>query len=263
MLASRAHGREAGLKILPIINTGDEFERVDSSVTAGGGDIISHPEGALSEDHMNPTAITLTSNCQWAACRSCFAWSAAQPAVKTNWLIMTWCLSSSIFTDIATFPRNAQLLQSRKQNKKKESKCWLRSTPQDVQTQSSLPVSHPRVSSAAFSSNNNIFMSSPTTKRRAPLIGRLPQSDSTTGALIGCHREGFKFTDAFVLLLRDTADEWGQAETTVTDNFPAPCGHSAGKRTRFYSCPLHWRNVFDWIFSLIHTADWLLRLAGI
>lgn len=38
-----------------------------------------------------------TSNCQCAAWRSCFAWSAAQPAVRTNWLIITWCLSSSIF----------------------------------------------------------------------------------------------------------------------------------------------------------------------
>lgn len=42
-----------------------------------------------------------TSNCQWAACSSCFAWSAAQPAVSTNWLIITWCLSSSMFTDMA------------------------------------------------------------------------------------------------------------------------------------------------------------------
>lgn len=41
------------------------------------------------------------SNCQWAACSSCFAWSAAQPAARTNWLIMTWCRSSSMFTDIA------------------------------------------------------------------------------------------------------------------------------------------------------------------
>lgn len=38
-----------------------------------------------------------TSNCQCAACKSCFAWSAAHPAVKTNWFIITWCLSSSIF----------------------------------------------------------------------------------------------------------------------------------------------------------------------
>lgn len=45
-----------------------------------------------------------TSNCQWAACSSCFAWSAAQPAVSTNWLIMTWCLSSSMFTDMAPPP---------------------------------------------------------------------------------------------------------------------------------------------------------------
>ncbi len=49
----------------------------------------------------------VTSNCQCAACRSCFAWSAAQPAVKTNWLIITWCLSSSIFTDIAAVRSSA------------------------------------------------------------------------------------------------------------------------------------------------------------
>lgn len=53
--------------------------------------------------HVNPTASPPTSNCQWAAWRSCFAWSAAQPAVKTNWLIMTWCRSSSIFTDMTAF----------------------------------------------------------------------------------------------------------------------------------------------------------------
>lgn len=35
-------------------------------------------------------------------------------------------------------------------------------------------LSPSRVSSAAFSSNNNIFMSPPTTKQRAPLIGRRP-----------------------------------------------------------------------------------------
>lgn len=38
----------------------------------------------------------LTSNCQCAACSSCLAWSAAQPAASTNWLIITWCLSSSM-----------------------------------------------------------------------------------------------------------------------------------------------------------------------
>lgn len=44
-------------------------------------------------------ASPFTSNCQCAACKSCFAWSAAQPAVRTNWFIMTWCLSSSIFDE--------------------------------------------------------------------------------------------------------------------------------------------------------------------
>lgn len=46
-----------------------------------------------------PFSFSVTSNCQCAACKSCFAWSAAQPAVRTNWLIMTWCLSSSIFDE--------------------------------------------------------------------------------------------------------------------------------------------------------------------
>jgi hypothetical protein len=40
-----------------------------------------------------------TSNCQCAACRSCFAWSAAHPAVRTNWFIITWCFRSSIFAE--------------------------------------------------------------------------------------------------------------------------------------------------------------------
>lgn len=53
-----------------------------------------------------------TSNCQWAACSSCFAWSAAQPAASTNWLIMTWCRSSSMFTDMARRPREGGVLGS-------------------------------------------------------------------------------------------------------------------------------------------------------
>lgn len=123
-----------------------------------------------SAEHVNRPDFTLTSNCQWAACRSCFAWSAAQPAVKTNWLIMTWCLSSSIFTDMATFHATRGCFKV--ENKTNKMKSSLRSTPLNPQTQSSLPDSQRSVS-AASSSNNNIFMSSPTTKRSAQLIGRL------------------------------------------------------------------------------------------
>lgn len=65
--------------------------RVDGLRTPGG-----YPGRAGTE--------RLTSNCQWAACSSCFAWSAAHPAVKTNWLIMTWCLSSSMFTELPAAP---------------------------------------------------------------------------------------------------------------------------------------------------------------
>lgn len=46
-------------------------------------------------------ALRAVSNCQCAACSSCLAWSAAQPAASTNWLIITWCRSSSMFTDMA------------------------------------------------------------------------------------------------------------------------------------------------------------------
>ncbi|CAB0004769.1 unnamed protein product [Nesidiocoris tenuis] len=38
----------------------------------------------------------LTSNCQCAACSSCFACSRAQPAARTNWLIITCSLSESM-----------------------------------------------------------------------------------------------------------------------------------------------------------------------
>lgn len=39
---------------------------------------------------------THTSNCQCAACSNCFAWSWAQPAASTNWLIITCSLNESI-----------------------------------------------------------------------------------------------------------------------------------------------------------------------
>lgn len=63
-------------------------------------------------------------------------------------------------------------------------------------------------------------MSSPTTKQRAPLIGRRPERESTTGALIGYQVEGFKFTSVFVLLYRDTADERGPAQNMVIASPP-------------------------------------------
>lgn len=44
-------------------------------------------------------ALNAVSNCQCAACKSCFAWSAAHPAVRTNWFIITWCFRSSIFAE--------------------------------------------------------------------------------------------------------------------------------------------------------------------
>lgn len=59
-----------------------------------------HPGTCPRRPRLSPVPLR-TSNCQWAACSSCFAWSAAQPAVSTNWLIITWCLSSSMFTDMA------------------------------------------------------------------------------------------------------------------------------------------------------------------
>uniref|UniRef100_A0A0E9UPW0 Uncharacterized protein n=1 Tax=Anguilla anguilla TaxID=7936 RepID=A0A0E9UPW0_ANGAN len=31
---------------------------------------------------------------------ACFAWSPAQPAARTNWLIINWCLSSSMFAAV-------------------------------------------------------------------------------------------------------------------------------------------------------------------
>ncbi len=55
-------------------------------------------------------SIALTSNCQCAACKSCFAWSAAHPAVKTNWFIITWCLSSSIFAGVCFRATNNSIL---------------------------------------------------------------------------------------------------------------------------------------------------------
>lgn len=37
-----------------------------------------------------------TSNCQWAACSNCLAWSRAHPAANTNWLIITCSRNESI-----------------------------------------------------------------------------------------------------------------------------------------------------------------------
>lgn len=177
------------------------------------------------EDHVNPTAFTLTSNCQWAACRSCFAWSAAQPAVKTNWLIMTWCLSSSIFTDMATFHATRSCFKV--ENNTKKVKSSLRSGPRNLQTQSSLPISHPWVSSAAFSSNNNIFMSSPTTKRRAQLIGRILGEIVLHERRLAIKGKGLNLLVRLFLCLRDSADEWSRAGITVTSNLSAHSGHAA------------------------------------
>lgn len=39
-----------------------------------------------------------TSNCQCAACKSCFAWSLAQPAAITNWFIIACSFNVSILT---------------------------------------------------------------------------------------------------------------------------------------------------------------------
>jgi len=33
--------------------------------------------------------LSAVSNCQWAACSNCFAWSCAHPAATTNWFIIT------------------------------------------------------------------------------------------------------------------------------------------------------------------------------
>lgn len=50
----------------------------------------------------------LTSNCQWAACRSCFAWSAVHPAVRTNWFIITWFFRSSMFAETQYWKCNTE-----------------------------------------------------------------------------------------------------------------------------------------------------------
>jgi hypothetical protein len=41
---------------------------------------------------------SLTSNCQFPACKSFFAWSTAQPATFTNWFIIACCRRASILS---------------------------------------------------------------------------------------------------------------------------------------------------------------------
>lgn len=101
---------------------------------------------------VNHTALPPTSNCQWAAWRSCFAWSAAQPAVKTNWLIMTWCLSSSIFTDMTAFYSTRSRSKVEYKTKKSENVVWDdTSEPSDpVLPRSQTPESPPQPSAATI-----------------------------------------------------------------------------------------------------------------
>lgn len=41
---------------------------------------------------------SLTSNCQFPACKSIFAWSTAHPATFTNWFIIACCRRASILS---------------------------------------------------------------------------------------------------------------------------------------------------------------------
>lgn len=50
-----------------------------------------------------------TSNCQWAAWRSCLACSRAQPAANTNWLIITCSRSESMAVIVEVCWRRCQL----------------------------------------------------------------------------------------------------------------------------------------------------------
>lgn len=61
--------------------------------------VMTCPKCAEAEGHGGTVAswknmLRAVSNCQWADCSSCFACSLAQPAAKTNWLIMTCSLSA-------------------------------------------------------------------------------------------------------------------------------------------------------------------------
>lgn len=122
---------------------------------------------------------SFTSNCQCAAWRSCFAWSAAQPAVRTNWLIMTWCLSSSIFDEarvlLAAAGYEADFLPF-----SSLSSLWLYS------------VSVPQSSTiTAGSANTNIYCRSGSGRSMTWLTGARSQSrESIAGGICMLRAEG-------------------------------------------------------------------------
>lgn len=136
--------------------------------------------------------------------------------------------------------RHGRSVPEFKRNKKKIKRKLVASSPRNRQTHSSLRVcpGARSLSSAAFNSNNNIFMSSPTTKRSGPLIGRLRQRDTTTAAPIGCPGDGFKFTGAFVFLPGPLPMSGAKADSRSLERLDAlpwsPCDQS----TCFYSRPL-------------------------
>lgn len=147
--------------------------------------------------------IFFTSNCQCAACKSCFAWSAAQPAVRTNWLIMTWCLSSSIF-DEAPCPTRGDWL-------------WDRLSTVFPSLASlllySAPLPHSSTITAGWA-NTNIYCRSGSRRSAAWLTGGSGQSgESVAGGICMLRAEGLGsacfFTDwcVSVCTLKHTLDE--------------------------------------------------------
>lgn len=127
------------------------------------------------------------------------------------------------------FLLDAQSLQSRKQNQKKWKCCLGRHL--GTVGPSAASISDPWVSSAAFSSNNNIFMSSLTTKIRLSLIGQRVCNMVLRDGWLVIALKGLKFRNAFVSIVRNTVDEWLE----YLRYHPAFCVHPVDYLSAFIS----------------------------
>lgn len=120
---------------------------------------------------------------------------------------MTWCLSSSIFTDMASFLATRSCNKVENKLKVKQFCSMDSSEPSDPVL---LPAACLRrsVSAASDQQQQQYFHVITNNKEESAADWTAPQRDSTTEALIGYHWDVFKFTVALVLLVRDTAGGW-------------------------------------------------------
>lgn len=163
------------------------------------------------------------------------------------------------------FPHNARLRQCRK--RKKKLNCRFGRHLRTFPTQSSLSVSIPWVPSAAFSNNNNIFMSSPITKRRTWLIGRGPSELILQERSLAVSGKGLNAVVRWFWFSRTPAMSGVKPKPHCLMTSPPPVVlPEIGHAHRFMSVKVTQRIIscfFYRIFSRIPAADWPFRLAGI